>query len=118
MLAAAIATGVLAANDNGHADCDRGSEGEAPAEKQRRGDRHCQDHVDPCGPTGSVSVVLTQDGANNRNPNPGNDQHVEPVAPCQRPESAHGLKVLPTPEERLGRENEPDSSERMTAPAR
>src|SRR5262249_8758906 len=94
-------------DDDTRADCERRSEREAPAEEQRPDDDERENDVDPERPLGAVPVALADNGARDRDAEPDDEQRVEPVAPRERPEPLHGLKVLRTPPPRLGREDEP-----------
>jgi ABC-2 type transport system ATP-binding protein len=94
--------------ENGEeADGDRSAEGEpAPSEQHSRDGRR-EDDVRPERAVRTVLLSLTEDHSRDRDANRDQDQGVEPVAPRERLEPLHALKVLRSPALRLGRENEP-----------
>ncbi len=77
------------------------------AQEQRPDDEHREDDVEPHRALRAVRVPLPEDGAGNRHADTEDEEGVEPVAPRQRRELPHGLKVLRKQSPRLARANDP-----------
>jgi ABC-2 type transport system ATP-binding protein len=85
---------------------DRRTERKAAPEEQRRNDRNDEDDVEPKRSLRPVLVAVVDDDCRDPEPDPDDDQAVEPVR-REPPEQVHGLKVLRKRSCFLGRENDP-----------
>src|SRR5262249_38675942 len=99
-----------AVEPRGNADDDRDRherpEGEAAAQEERNHDRDHEHDVEPQRPFNPVLVVPVDDDEGDGEPDPGQDERVEPVARYERAGRRHGWTVLPHTTVRLVREDE------------